>query len=195
MKRIANCELRNSKLQVARVRIAKLLNAHAMVAMAIALVICVSSVASLAQQPLDRTKTPAPGPNPALRVPTWTKTQLANGATLIVSERRGLPLVSFSITFVGGSNQFEPAAKRGVGAMTTSMLTEGTNTKTGDQTFRRVAVARHEHQRQHQRRRRIGQLRFDHQELRRHTGATRGHDAQLHVSIRSTRASARAHTG
>ena len=40
-------------------------------------------------------------------MPTWTKTVLANGATLIVSERPGLPLVSFSITFVGGANQFE----------------------------------------------------------------------------------------
>jgi len=103
------------------------------IALATALLITLASVASLAQQPLDRTKVPTPGPNPTLRVPTWTKTQLANGATLIVSERRGLPLVSFSITFVGGSNQFESAAKRGVAAMTTAMLTEGTNTKTGDQ--------------------------------------------------------------
>jgi predicted Zn-dependent peptidase len=101
--------------------------------MATALVIFVSSVGSLAQQPLDRTKIPTPGPNPVLRVPTWTKTQLANGATLIVSERHGLPLVSFNITFLGGSNQFETAAKRGVASLTTQMLTEGTKTRTGDQ--------------------------------------------------------------
>ena len=31
------------------------------------------------------------------------------------------------------SNQFEPAGKRGVASMTTSMMTEGTTTKTGDQ--------------------------------------------------------------
>lgn len=102
-------------------------------AFATALIITLASVTSLAQQTLDRTKQPTAGPNPALRVPTWTKTQLANGATLIVSERRGLPLISFNITFLGGSNQFEPAAKRGVAAMTTAMLTEGTKTKTGDQ--------------------------------------------------------------
>jgi zinc protease len=58
---------------------------------------------------------------------------LSNGATLIVSERHNLPLVSFSMTFLGGSNQFETAAKRGVAAMTASMLTEGTKTRTGDQ--------------------------------------------------------------
>lgn len=100
---------------------------------AAAILIALASITSLAQQTLDRTKVPTPEANPTLRVPAWTKTQLANGATLIVSERRGLPLVSFSITFLGGSNQFEPAAKLGVASMTTSMLTEGTKTKTGDQ--------------------------------------------------------------
>lgn len=96
-------------------------------------VISLASVASLAQETLDRTKVPSPGPNPVLRVPVWTKAQLSNGATLIVSERHNLPLVSFSITFIGGANQFEPGDKRGVGAMTVSMLTEGTTTKSGDQ--------------------------------------------------------------
>ena len=102
-------------------------------ALAAAVVISVANLAALAQQTLDRTKVPPPGPTPVLHVPTWTRTQLANGATLIVSERHNLPLVSFSITFLGGSNQFEPANRRGVGSMTASMLTEGTTTKTGDQ--------------------------------------------------------------
>ena len=102
-------------------------------ALAAALVISLANVAALAQEPLDRTKIPPPGPTPVLHVPTWTKTQLANGATLLVSERHNLPLVSFSITFLGGSNQFEPAGRRGVASMTASMLTEGTTTRTGDQ--------------------------------------------------------------
>ena len=102
-------------------------------AFAAALVISLANIAAIAQQTLDRTVVPSPGPTPVLRVPTWTKQQLANGATLIVSERHSLPLVSFTITFLGGSNQFEPAAKRGVASMTASMLSEGTTTKTGDQ--------------------------------------------------------------
>ncbi|HEX5885786.1 MAG TPA: pitrilysin family protein [Pyrinomonadaceae bacterium] len=102
-------------------------------ALAAAVIISLANIAALAQQPLDRTKVPPPGPTPVLRVPTWTKTQLANGAMLIVSERHSLPLVSFTITFLGGSNQFEAAGKRGVAAATASMLTEGTKTKTGDQ--------------------------------------------------------------
>ena len=92
-----------------------------------------SLFAAHAQQPLDRTKIPPAGKTPELRVPTWTKTVLANGATLIVSERHGLPLVSFSITFLGGANQFEPAGRRGLAAITSSMMTEGTATRTGDQ--------------------------------------------------------------
>lgn len=98
-----------------------------------AFVIALTNVAAVAQQTLDRTKVPPAGPTPVLRVPTWTSTQLSNGATLIVSERHSLPLVSFSITFVGGANQFEPADRRGVASMTASMLTEGTKTRTGDQ--------------------------------------------------------------
>ena len=102
-------------------------------ALAAALIISVANIAALAQQTLDRTKLPAPGPTPVLTVPTWTRTQLANGATLIVSERHSLPLVNFSITFVGGANQFEPAGKRGVAGLTAAMLSEGTKTRNGDQ--------------------------------------------------------------
>ena len=104
-----------------------------LLAICAALLIGLANVATLAQQPLDRTKVPPAGATPVLTVPAWTKTQLANGATLIVSERHNLPLISFAITFVGGANQFEPADHRGVGAMTASMLTEGTKTRTGDQ--------------------------------------------------------------
>ena len=68
---------------------------------ALALALCVS-VAVSAQQALDRKKVPSPGPTPVLRVPTWTKGTLSNGADLIVSEKHDLPLISFSITFLGG---------------------------------------------------------------------------------------------
>ncbi|HEY7232684.1 MAG TPA: pitrilysin family protein [Gemmatimonadaceae bacterium] len=93
----------------------------------------------VAQQPkpaakpaLDRTAIPAPGAAPELHVPTWTTMKLANGAELIVSPRHNLPLVSFAINFVGGSNQYDPATKPGVGEFAGAMLTEGTSTKSGD---------------------------------------------------------------
>jgi len=85
-----------------------------------------------AQQQLDRSKPPVPGKVPELKVPTWTTSKLSNGAQLIVAERRALPLVSFSITFQGGANQFESADKLGVSAFTTAMLREGTKTRDAD---------------------------------------------------------------
>ena len=91
------------------------------------------SLAVTAQQALDRTKVPVPGKTPDLRVPKWTKASLSNGADLIVSEKHDLPLVSFSITFLGGANQFEAAQKVGVAGLTAAMLSEGTKTRNGEQ--------------------------------------------------------------
>jgi zinc protease len=101
------------------------------VSVAVVMVAVVSFNAS-ARQTLDRTKIPAPGKTPDLRVPTWTKTTLANGADLIVSEKHDLPLVSFSVTFLGGSNQFEAAERTGLASLTAAMMSEGTKTKDGE---------------------------------------------------------------
>jgi predicted Zn-dependent peptidase len=87
-----------------------------------------ASVASL-----DRSVAPPPATAPALRVPTWTKSTLSNGAQLVVSEKHDLPLVSLVINFVGGADQLEPADKTGLAAIVASMMSEGTATRTGDQ--------------------------------------------------------------
>ena len=91
-----------------------------------------AQAATAATQALDRTKTPPIGKTPELRVPAWTTTTLANGAELIVSEKHDLPLVSFSITFLGGADQFELAGRRGVAGLTAAMLSEGTKTRDGE---------------------------------------------------------------
>jgi len=96
-----------------------------------ALLLTLFTLAPLAQQ-IDRTKPPVPGPVPELKVPAWTTGKLSNGAQLIVAERRGLPLISFSITFQGGANQFEKPDKLGMSAFTASMLREGTRTRDAD---------------------------------------------------------------
>jgi zinc protease len=90
------------------------------------------SLPLIAQQTLDRSKVPAAGKTPVLHVPSWTKSKLPNGADLIVSEKRDLPLVSFSITFIGGSNQFDAENRTGIASMTAAMMSEGTKTKDGD---------------------------------------------------------------
>ena len=84
-------------------------------------------------QKLDRTVEPPPTAPKALHVPTWTHTTLANGAELVVTPKKDLPLVTFTINFVGGANQYEAPGKAGVAGMTAQMLREGTSTKTGDQ--------------------------------------------------------------
>jgi zinc protease len=85
-----------------------------------------------ARQAFDRTKVPPPGKTPDLRVPAWTKSTLSNGAELIVSEKHDLPLVSFSITFFGGANQFEQADRTGLASVTASMMSEGTKRLDGE---------------------------------------------------------------
>jgi zinc protease len=98
----------------------------------IALAVALVPVALGARQALDRSKIPPPGKAPELRVPKWTTTTLPNGAVLIVSEKHDLPLVSFSILFSGGADQYEPADKRGLAGITASMLSEGTTTRDGE---------------------------------------------------------------
>ena len=82
---------------------------------------------------LDRRLVPPAGKTPELHVPGWTKTTLGDGAELVVSEKHSLPLVSVRINFVGGADQFEPAAKSGLADLVADMLLEGTTTRTGDQ--------------------------------------------------------------
>src|SRR6478735_3951874 len=86
----------------------------------------------VAQQALDRTRVPAAGKTPVLRVPVWTRASLGNGVELVVSEKHDLPLVSFSITFMGGADQFEKADRRGVASLTAAMMSEGTKTRDGE---------------------------------------------------------------
>lgn len=99
---------------------------------AVMLIVALLVLPASAQQALDRSKIPPPGPAPQLRVPTWTKTTLGNGVELFVSEKHDLPLVSFSLLFMGGADQFETAGRRGVASLTASMLSEGTATRDGE---------------------------------------------------------------
>ncbi len=95
-------------------------------------VLALTAFPLLSQQALDRTKIPPPVKPPVLHVPTWTKATLANGAELVVSEKHDLPLVSFSLTILGGACQFEPADRRGLASITASMMSEGTKSRDGE---------------------------------------------------------------
>jgi len=75
-----------------------------------------------------RAMPPAPGPDPALVLPTPTSFQLANGLTVILDSRKGLPTVSASIVFRGGVAA-NPGDKPGLGGFMLDMLDEGTSTR------------------------------------------------------------------
>jgi zinc protease len=85
-----------------------------------------------AKSSFDRAAIPKPAPDPTAKIPTWSKATLSNGAQLYVVERHALPMIEFSMNFVGGSNQLEPADKTGLGSFTASMMTEGTSAHSGD---------------------------------------------------------------
>ncbi len=101
--------------------------------MLLALALALPTTGAAAQGTLDRAKAPKVAKSPTLRVPTWTKTRLTNGAQLIVVEKHDLPLVALNIDFVGGATSYEPAEKLGVASFAASMLSEGTTTRTADQ--------------------------------------------------------------
>lgn len=115
------------------------MNRHTRFAFGLALGLALTApLASLAAQrtapaAFDRRVIPTAGKPAALRVPTWSKLSLSNGAQLIVSERHTLPLVSFRLNFVGGASQFEPADRAGLAQLVGQMLTEGTAHRSGDQ--------------------------------------------------------------
>ncbi len=79
--------------------------------------------ASLAQAP-DRTRVPAPGPAPELRLPEIQKRALSNGLQVWIVEQHEVPVVQVSLVVRAGGNA-DPASKPGLASMTAAMLDEG----------------------------------------------------------------------
>ncbi len=105
-------------------------------ALASAALLALPAATALAQagpSRFDRTQAPEPTAPHALRVPAWTQNRLPNGALVVISPKHDLPLVSVTINWVGGADQYEPAGKTGLAEMTAQMMSEGTATRTGDQ--------------------------------------------------------------
>ena len=85
-----------------------------------------------------RKDTPKAAEAKVLQVPTPTSFQLPNGLTVLVSERRGLPIVSASLVVKTGSGA-NPADKPGLANFTAAMLDEGTATRNALQIADEVA--------------------------------------------------------
>jgi len=85
-----------------------------------------------------RNEIPKPGPAKALQVPVPDTAQLANGLTLVLSTRRGLPIVAANLVVKSGSDTNPPDAP-GLANFTVAMLDQGTATRTAVQIANQVA--------------------------------------------------------
>jgi zinc protease len=82
----------------------------------------------------DRSKKPAAGPNPVVKVPTYWKKRLPNGIRIIAADYKELPLVNINITLPGGHlMQSLDTAKIGLAGFAASMLNEDTKNYTAEQ--------------------------------------------------------------
>ena len=91
----------------------------------IALFLC--GVVAAAQAP-DRSKPPAPGAAPTLKLPTIVKRQLSNGLPAWIVEVHEVPVVQVNLVVRAGTAN-DPAGKYGVASLTAAMLSEGAGTK------------------------------------------------------------------
>lgn len=64
--------------------------------------------------------------------PAIDRSQLSNGATLLVSEQRNLPMVLVEVLVDGGA-RWDPAGREGVANLAADLLTEGTATRSAAQ--------------------------------------------------------------
>jgi len=80
----------------------------------------------------DRSKFPEPTGTPALDFPTVEETTLANGIKVFFARRAAVPTVRVAVSFDAGYAA-DPADKRGIASMMSTMLMEGTKTLTSTQ--------------------------------------------------------------
>lgn len=80
------------------------------------------------QGTLNRSKPPTLGPPPKVSLPPIVTRQLPNGLKLMIVEQHELPLADF-VLVVGSGGTLDPASKGGVANLTSSMLTEGTTSR------------------------------------------------------------------
>ena len=91
---------------------------------ALAALATVVSVAGLSAQGLDRTRPPALGPAPSLRLPAVQTAALPNGLRLAVIEMHEVPVVDVSIVIDAGAVA-DPADLPGLATFAANMLDEG----------------------------------------------------------------------
>lgn len=75
-----------------------------------------------------RSQVPQAAPARALQLPALESVQLDNGLTLLLNERKGLPIVAANLVFRSGGDS-NPQNRPGLASFTAAMLDEGTTTR------------------------------------------------------------------
>ena len=86
------------------------------------------SGAPLAAQSPDRSKPPASGPVPSLKVPAIQKQVLSNGLPVWIVEMHEVPVVDITVIVKSGAAA-DPAGKFGLASFTAAMLDEGAGSR------------------------------------------------------------------
>jgi predicted Zn-dependent peptidase len=94
-----------------------------------ATLVLIAALATLApahamSETLDRTQRPAPGPNPSVATPKFSKHTLKNGLPVWIVSRRDLPMVNVTLGVRAGTAM--DGQMPGLAAMTAALLDEGT---------------------------------------------------------------------
>jgi predicted Zn-dependent peptidase len=82
------------------------------------------AVTAAAQDKPDRSKPPAIGPAPSLKLPAIEKQKLSNGVEVWIVEQHEVPLAQVNMIVRSGSSA-DPIGKYGVGSLAAAMLDEG----------------------------------------------------------------------
>jgi zinc protease len=80
-------------------------------------------------EPPDRSKPPALGPAPELKLPPLQRATLSNGLPVLLVESHEVPLVQVNLLILTGSAD-DPAGKFGIASLTAAMLDEGAGQRT-----------------------------------------------------------------
>ena len=87
-----------------------------------------ASVSKKEKTKIDDSKLPKPGPNPKVTLPNIEKTKLSNGLEVWLVKQTELPIVTMNMVFKTGTTA-DPQGLTGVGDTTSSLLREGTKTR------------------------------------------------------------------
>lgn len=91
------------------------------------LVTALATATMAAQQP-DRSKPPAIGPAPSLKMPAIQQQKLSNGLAVWIVEHHEVPLAQINLIVRSGSAA-DPIGKYGVGSLASAMLDEGAGSR------------------------------------------------------------------